>query len=129
MDQTVVTALIAGPVGAIAVLLVTRALNWRGDRAFADKTEAEADSIVIAGYERYAVSLEERLGRLEERVTSLEKALHASEAQVRGLNRLLRSTVRWALTLRDELIRLGGTVPDMPSEVELALTTLDSATE
>lgn len=127
-------ALIAGPLGGLAVLIVKWLLDRRVSQATVEKTEAEAEkvtaeagSIIQAGYEKYTAALELRLESLEVRVTTLEEALHASEAQVRGLTRLLRSTVRWALTLRDEVIRLGGAVPEMPSEVELALTTLDSS--
>lgn len=118
-------ALIAGPLGGLVVIVIKALFDRRGRAANAEKTEAEADSIVLGGYERYVGSLETRLARLEERVQALEKALHLSEAEVRGLRKLLRSTVRWALTLRDEIARQGGTVPQMPADVELALTTLD----
>lgn len=132
MNDNLVTALIAGPGGAIVVLLVQSLINRRNNEAAVEKTEAETEkteaetaSLIQAGYERYIGSLEDRFEKLEKRVKDLETALHASEAQVRGLNRLLRATMRWALTLRDELVRLGGEVPTMPADIEFALTTLD----
>lgn len=125
--DALMTALVVGPISGLVVLLVTKALSARGDEAAAKKTEAEADGIVQAGYEKYISHLEKRLDAVESRVGTLEQALDASKAQVKGLTRLLRVTVRWALTLRDELIRMGGAVPDMPAELDIALTTLDTA--
>lgn len=129
MDPSLVTGLVVGPVSAVVVLLITKALNSRTDHATAEKAEAEADSIVQAGYERYIKSLEERLGRLERKFDDLQKKLRDSESTARKLNQLLRSTVRLALTLRDQVIQLGGEIPTMPSDVEMALTTLDQPAE
>lgn len=131
MDTAALSALVSAA-AAVLVVLVGKVFTRRTDKATAERTvaeaekvEAEAGAIIQAGYEKYIVLLEERLNRLEARVTDLETALRAEQAQTRSLTRLLRSTIRWALTLRDEVIRLGGEVPATPADVELALTTLE----
>jgi len=118
----------------LLVLLVGKLVNRRTDQANADKTTAEArkagaeaGAIIQTGYEQYVKSLELRVAGLEGRVLQLEGALHAERAQVNSLTKLWRSTVRWSLTLRDEVIRLGGDVAPMPADVEHALTTIDTA--
>jgi hypothetical protein len=123
---------VTGVLGGVLVLLVGKFVNRRTDRATATKVEAEASkataeagAIIQAGYEQYVKALEQRVAGLESRVSQLEAALHAERAQVSNLRKLLRSTARWSLTLRDEVIRLGGDVPPMPADVEFALTTLD----
>lgn len=120
---------IAGPLGAASVLV----LKWIFDRR---RNAAETGLTIDQRWERLADEYGERmtaaeraLDGLKVKVAELEKSLHASEADNHSLRKLLRSTVRWALTLRDEAIRLGGTIPQMPIDVEFALTTLDQTHE
>lgn len=135
MESAGLTQGLIGAGGAIAVLLLKWLLiDRRTARASATKIEAEAGDVIDQRWERLTDEYGERLGKAEEkveglarRVEELERDLHAERAQTRQLSRLLRSTVRWALTLRDEVVRLGGTVPPMPVDVEFALTTLDSS--
>ncbi|HET7689346.1 MAG TPA: hypothetical protein VFK41_03140 [Nocardioidaceae bacterium] len=123
-----------GGAGAVIVLLLKYLLvDRRTSRASASKTEAEAGDVIDQRWERLADEYGERLEKAEAkvealttRVEDLEDALKAEKDQNRALSRLLRSMARWALTLRDEVVRLGGTVPPMPVDVEFALTTLDS---
>lgn len=138
-SDTVVAALVSGGI-TLLVLVLNRVFGRRREEAAADLTEAEAlkvdaeaAAIVQAGLERYIDRLEERdrvrderMANLELRVDELEEALRVERAQTRNLSRLLRSTCRWALTLRDEVLKLGGVVPPMPADVEFALTTLDA---
>lgn len=119
------TALIAGPLGAIAVLVAQWLITRR-------KANAETGLTIDQRWERLADEYGSRLAKaeadvrgLKDRVTELEHSLHASERQVARLKQLLSSLARWALTIKDELIRAGGTVPAMPIDVETALTALD----
>lgn len=108
---------------SLLVLLVSKLVTRRADRANAGKAEVEAEVMRLS----YVQRLETRVGSLESRVEQLERERDAERAQVRTLKRLWASTIRWAIELRDQLIALGGEVPPMPSDVEQALTTLDTA--
>lgn len=87
---------------------------------------------VAAQWQGWASELKGRVAALEDDVKELKDAL-ASErqanlelaAQNRRKSALLKKLVRWSMLLRDEVIRLGGTVPRPPVEVEDALTTLE----
>lgn len=75
----------------------------------------------------------QRIDRLEHRVTDLEAALdeeRAANQRLQDQNRrqasMLTALVRWAILLRDEVIRLGGNLPPAPVEVEAAMTNLDA---
>jgi len=126
------TGPLAGVLGGIGVVLIKWLLDRRPANATVEKTEAEAGLTIDQRWKRWSENLEERLAEAEkkvsaltDRVTDLERSLSVSEAQVTSLTRLLRSVVRWALTLKDELLKAGGIVPPMPSDVEVALTTLE----
>lgn len=137
--SAVIAAVVSGGV-TVLVLVLNHLFGQRKEAATVELTEAEAekieaerDALVQAGLERYIDRLEQReqlredrLEALEQRVAELEEALRVERAQTRNLSRLLRSTCRWALTLRDEVLKLGGGVPPMPADVEFALTTLDA---
>jgi len=146
MDQALTAGLITGPLGALVVLLVQWLLGRR-------KNNAEVGLTIDQRWERWANELTERLAKADDRlkaaderqtrtderlekaegdvetlkgrVTELERSLSLAEQQVASLRALLRSVTRWALTLKDELLKAGGTVPLMPADVETALTTLD----
>lgn len=73
-----------------------------------------------------------RVDALEHRIDDLEKDLADERESNRVLTQrnerqssMLTSLIRWAILLRDEIVRLGGQVPPAPVEVENALTTLD----
>jgi predicted nuclease with TOPRIM domain len=117
--------LIAGPGGAAGVL----ALKWMIERR---RNNAETGLTIDQRWEKWSERLEERVTiaerevtTLKDRVSELEDSLHASERQVVRLKQLLSSLAKWALTLKDELLKAGGSVPAMPLDVETALTALD----
>lgn len=116
------TALIS-TICSLLMLLATKLVNRRGDRARDDKAELEAEVSRLS----YVQALELRVAGLETRVEQLERERDAERAQVRALKQLWRSTIKWAIELRDQVIALGGDAPAMPSDVEQALTTLDQA--
>ena len=132
MDSGGIEQGLVGGGGAVIVLLVKYLLvDRRASRASATKTEAEAGDVIDQRWERLAdeygsrlEKAESRVEALAKRVDDLETALRTEKDQNRALSRLLRSMARWALTLRDEIVRLGGTVPPLPVDVEFAVTTL-----
>lgn len=124
-EQTLITLIVAVG-GPTVVLLIAKWLN----RA---KDTVEVDVSVSEQWRLWADELKKRVDRLEQKVADLENALASEEAtnlklraQVAYQSKLLRSVVRWALTLKDELVRAGEPVPLMPADVETALTSLDT---
>lgn len=126
MTEQLLITLIVAVAGPTVVLLVSKRLT----RA---KDTVDVDASLSAQWRLWADELKNRVDRLEQKVADLETALASEEAtnlklrtQVAYQSKLLRSVVRWALTLKDELVRSGGTVPLMPADVETALTSLDT---
>lgn len=119
MPEPVLIALIIG-IGGPAILF---ALN----RQFGGKRKD-----TLAEWQGWAEEQGKRIERLESRVGALEKALDEERAENERLTHqntrqasMLTALVRWAILLRDEVIRRDGKVPPAPVEVEAAMTTLD----
>jgi hypothetical protein len=133
MDAQLWPALVTAVVAPALTLLLQRALSWRNDRAKAGADEAVAEASVAEQWQAWSAHQGQRIAALEARVSTLETALADERAengnlraQVEVQSRLLRSVCRWALLLRDELLKAGGVVPATPVDVEAALTSLDS---
>ncbi|NYD43925.1 hypothetical protein [Nocardioides panaciterrulae] len=125
MSEAIWVALIATIVSPLVLLLLNRAFGHRRD-------EVETEASVSAQWQAWSEEQGKRIEKLEARVTDLEQALieeRRTNASLQEQNRrqasMLTSLIRWAILLRDEVIRLGGDVPPAPIEVESALTTLD----
>lgn len=129
MNEATYVAAIAGPGGAIAVLLLRGWLERRKNAAEVGLTIDQRWERLAEGVTDRLEAAEEEVSKLKERVTQLEEDLHTSQRQVSKLTGLLRTTLRWALTLRDEVMKAGGAVPAIPADVELALTTLELGQE
>lgn len=128
MSEPVLIALIAMAGGAVIGPLVTKLINRRKD-----KIDAEGGTAAL--WQEWSAELKARVAALELDVAALKSALAREESTNRELRsqidhqkQLLRSLVRWAITMRDEVLRAGGHVPPTPVDVESALTTLDHET-
>lgn len=128
MSDPIVVGLIAMAGGAIIGPLVTKLMNRRKDRI-------DAEGGTAALWQEWSSELKARVAALEEDVSELKRALAHEEdtnrelrSQIDHQKQLLRSLVRWAITMRDEVLRAGGHVPPTPVDVESALTTLDHDT-
>lgn len=126
MNEPILIAAIAMAGGAIIGPLVQWVLNHR-------KREVETDGSIASQWMQWSAELKERVDALEQDVAALKAALAQEESTNRQLrakvdeqSRLLRSVVRWAITLRDELLKVSGSVPPTPVDVESALTSLDT---
>lgn len=126
MSDNVTTALIVAVVGPVVLFLLGRIFGGRRR----DRTD-EASKLT-AMWEKWADEQGERIKSLESRVGDLEKALAEERAANQTLQEknarlsaLLTDLIRWAILLRDEVIRLGGSVPPAPTAVESALTNLE----
>ena len=120
-------------VGPIALALIKRALPSRTETAEARAGEAQADATAAGEwrelYDKLKAEVTELKGEtadLRSRVAELESSLSEAEARVKVQASLLRSVCRWALLLRDELLRLDAAVPPMPPDVEAAITSLEA---
>lgn len=128
MSDAVVTALIVSVVGPAVLFALGRVFGGlRRDRT-------DDASKLTAMWEKWAEEQGERIKSLESRVGDLEQALAEERAtsedlrtQNGRLSTLLTDLVRWAILLRDEVIRLGGSVPPAPVAVESALTNMNEA--
>ncbi len=124
MDRTLLGYL-SGPI----LLIADRLLTWARNRR---KDNAEAGLTVDRRWEKLADAQEDRLTRLEKRVTDLEDERARLRDRIKGLiaevdryKTIARSMARHVLTLRDELARANGAVPLLPIDIENALTVID----
>lgn len=111
-------------VGPGALALIKRALPSRGETADAKAAEAEADATAAGAWQGLYIELKHRVDGLEIEVKGLRDSLREANDRVQIQALLLRSVCRWALLLRDELMKVGGNVPPTPPEVEEALVNL-----
>lgn len=118
MNETVIVALVAGPLSAVLTLLLTTALGRR-------KVDAEIDATLSARWEAWSDEQGRRIEKLEDRVKQLEADLTAATEKNKAQSSLMSSLIGWALQLRDEVLKLGGHPPAAPPEVQAALTSLD----
>jgi predicted RNase H-like nuclease (RuvC/YqgF family) len=126
MSDELWLAIVAGPV----VLALDRLIAWARGRG---KDAAEAGLTIDQRWERYTDAIEERVKGLEKRVTDLEEELQREHERAKGLaaevdryKRIAKSLARHVLRLRDALAAAtGGDVPDIPPDIEDALTIID----
>lgn len=133
MNETILVAAIAMMGGAVIGPTVQWLLSRRKTAAETDKTAVETEGTIAAQWQAWSAEQSRRIDNLERDVAELKQALADEEQtnrqlrmQVEHQSRLLRSVVRWAITLRDELLKVGGSVPPTPVDVESALTSLDT---
>ena len=86
----------------------TAALNARLEAVEKKLQESEEDRM----------RLREELARAEETIVRVRRDLKAER-------RMTRMVIMWAITLRDEVVRLGGTLPEVPKAVEDYLTEMN----
>lgn len=118
MNESVIVALVAGPLSAVLTLLLAKALGSRRDKA-------EVDALLSERWEAWSEHQDKRIATLEDKVRGLESDLSSAQEKNRAQQSLMSSLIGWALQLRDEVIRLGGHPPAAPPEVQAALTSLD----
>ena len=125
MNNALWLAILSGP----AWITADKVIGWLRNRR---KDNAEAGLAVDQRWERYTDQLEQRLGKLEGRVTELEKERETLLERVKGLiaevdhyRRIARAMARHVLRLRDALANADTEVPALPAEVEDALTVID----
>jgi predicted RNase H-like nuclease (RuvC/YqgF family) len=87
-------------------------------RLHARQTELEQQQIA----ERQAAAAEAR--RMQAQITTLTERVDFLQVQLQHWKRLARVMARWATTLRDQVLTLGGTVPATPEEL-LLIQSLD----
>jgi hypothetical protein len=103
---------------------VARAWPSREEAAKAKVDEVTADATAAGAWQTLYVELKHRVDGLESEVKALQSSLSEANDRVKVQVLLLQSVTRWALQLRDELMRHGFPVPSPPPEVEDALTNL-----
>lgn len=114
MPDAVVAALVVGPLAAFLTWLLNR-------RKYKDEHEAS----VASQWKEWAAEQGKRIDDLEADVAELKLALAEERRKTGKYARIVAALVRWALALRDEVMRLDGKVPAAPPEVEEALTSLE----
>lgn len=68
----------------------------------------------------------EAKAEVDEQIAGMHRAMDGLSAQVGEWKRLAQTIARWATRLRDEVLRLGGTVPATPEEL-LTLQAIEDA--
>lgn len=111
------------------VLIVDRTITWLRNRR---KDDAEAGLTVDQRWKQYADRIETRMKGLEDRVGELETQLEREQNRAKGLQAevdryrsIARSLLRHVLKLRDALGKAQAEVPDIPPDIEDALTGID----
>lgn len=125
MSDAVLVAALTGP----GVLAIDRLISWWRNRR---KDAAETGLTVDERWEKLADKYEERITKLETKVRDLEDERRRDREQIKGLEaevdryrNIARSLLRHVVKLRDALAKAHAEVPDMPPDVEDALTSID----
>ena len=113
-------------VGPGALALIRRLLPSRGETAEAKVAEVTADTTAAGAWQGLYIELKHEIDGLKIEVAQLREALAERDMRVQVQSTLLRSVGRWALLLKDALLRAGIEPPPTPVDVEAALTSLDS---
>lgn len=122
---------VAAATGPVAILL-DRLISWIRNR---NRDEVEVGLILDQRWERYADRMDKRVDDLERRIdeldTDLQRERHRAEAlsaEVDRYRRIARSLVRHVIKLRDALAAATSEAPELPADIEEAITTLDLPT-
>ena len=125
MTEPVQIALIASVVGPAVLVALNKMVGRR-------RESREDSASVAAQWQAWSTEQTRRIDALEQDVIDLKKSLAAEQlrsASLQEQNRrqatMLTALIRWAILLRDEVIRMGGKVPPAPVEIETAMTTLE----
>jgi hypothetical protein len=110
--------------GPGVVAIIRRALPSRTDDARAKVDEVTADATAAGAWQALYIELKHRVDGLEIEVGHLRDSLRDANDRVKVQAMRLQAVTRWALLLRDEVIRLAGIIPPPPPEIEDALTNL-----
>ena len=86
-------------------------------RAAGQRDNEKLNSRLEAVEKKLAESEEDR-NRLRQEVAQAERTIGRLRDEVTKEKRVTRTVIGWAITMRDELVRLGGTVPEVPKQVE-----------
>lgn len=118
IPDAVWVALIVAIVGPCVLFALGRIFPAKGDVAalWKDWSKEQTDRIV---------ALEEDVAELKTALAEEQSTNKALQGKNDRLSAMLTDLIRWAILLRDEVIRLGGNVPPAPSAVESALTNLE----
>lgn len=126
MSDGVLIALLSGP----AVVTLDRLVTWFRNRR---KVDAETGLTVDQRWQRWADELKAELEDLRERVAKLEQERGKLLDRITGLiaevdhyRRIARSMARHVLRLRDVLATTGADIPSLPTDIEDALTIIDT---
>lgn len=95
----------------------------------AGQRDTEALNARLEAVERKLAESEEDRHRLREELAIAERGLDRTRAELNRERRMTRSVITWAIMLRDEIVAMGGTVPEIPRQVEDYLTELNDPHE
>lgn len=126
MSDALWIAILSGP----AAVTLDRFITWLRSR---NKEAAETGLTVDQRWQRWADELKGELDDLRERVVKLESERGKLLDRITGLiaevdhyRRIARSMARHVLRLRDVLAATGADVPTLPTDIEDALTIIDT---
>lgn len=128
MSEEARALIVAGITGPFAIA-VDRALTWFRSRR---KDNAEADLTLGQSWKQIVEELRRDIGDLRERVVSLETEVDRERNRAKGLEAevdkyrtIARSLLRHVLRLRDTLAKANVEMPEIPPDIEDALTGID----
>jgi predicted nucleic acid-binding Zn-ribbon protein len=132
MSDVVWVALLSGAGSTLVVQLIGWLRNRHKDDADAELVSAEAGLTIDQRWEKYTAALEGRVKALEGRMETLEDELEREQNRSKGLEAevdryrsIARSLLRHVLKLRDALAKAHAEVPEIPPDIEDALTGID----
>lgn len=149
MNDTVITALITGVVAVIGSWLVYKGGKRTADAsktAAKDTTRVDAQADALEAWKALLKPVQEELETVRqalnkersdrneesERITDEQAAqrrqMERLQSEVTRWQQVAKTIARWATQLRDEVLRLGGSVPATPEEL-LTLQAIDEAAD
>lgn len=132
-DHTaIITALISGPAGGGAAAAIAWLRNRRSEGAQVDLTVSETWQTIVGELRKDIADLRNELAVERGRVDDVEAELKRERDRAKGLEAevdkyrsIARSVLRHMLRLRDVMAKARVDLPDMPPDVEDALTGID----
>jgi predicted RNase H-like nuclease (RuvC/YqgF family) len=122
-----VLAYVVGPTLVAVLTYASARAAAQGSKHAADRTAAvEGESVQIEGYHKLVTDMRSDLDRLREDHSTLRSAhdeladhVHKLERQAIRDKSMIRHLIGYCRRMRDEIVRLGGVVPDPPGGLDI----------
>lgn len=137
--QALIIAVLAAVGGGAIASLISGLFSRPKNRAEVGKLVAEEGRTIDERWKSWADELEERLSLVEgelrlargvnddlrKQLAEVQNQLVKTQQLLRREQKVTRNLIGWAFAMRDEIRRLGGSIPGTPTDVEDFIAGLD----